>query len=101
LEIPLNQWLQIVVYREFFDFPRYILAKDVESNYWILDSDFDYELDNYDPDFCIFSAGSDLAFAEKTYESQAKDRKLEPLLRVPVKSVQFDPTLRKECFLMA
>lgn len=59
MELPVGQWLQIVAYRDFHDFPRLILARDETGASWLFDCPFDSALDDYRPDFRVLAFGDD------------------------------------------
>jgi len=91
-----NEWHRIVVYRDFHDVPRYLLAANEAGDaFWILDAGFDETVDEYSSVYTIHGAGSTLDAALASFESQAdRSGPLPALGCIPVAHVQFDGTLR-------
>lgn len=91
---------KIVSYRDFYDVPRLMLAKDMKSNYWIFDCAFDANSDDYPSNYTIYFAASELKDAEDAMLLHLKETNL-PLVGVaPVESLEFDPT-KKHAFRLA
>ncbi len=91
-----DQWLRIVKYRDFWDFPHFLLVADPQSNHWIMDAQFDEERDDYAVDFLITNAGSDPAAAALLFERIAAIGMTADAVPLPVSSVRFDDT-RRQC----
>jgi hypothetical protein len=83
-------------YIEFHDVPRLIALKH-RGTWFLLQSAFDNELDDYSKNYSVFA----LPDAVETYLANRSWKFLEelparPLGEIPVNSLRFDPTLRKE-----
>lgn len=100
MKFPTRQWLRIIEYREFFDFPRYFLASD-GYGYWVLDGSFDDAKDEYSDDFFVRFVGTSEDEARELFVQQA----IYPLLSsndsmtIATKHVLFDITNRTACFV--
>lgn len=94
--MPTGVWLEIVSYRSFWDVPRFILAADPSSGFWILDGGFDPAQDEYSDRYRIFFAGTGREQARAAFEAQASGDIREVIGIVPVTSVEFDSTKRQE-----
>jgi hypothetical protein len=97
--LPYNRWLAIETYRDFYDVPHFILARDGVAGYWILDSSFDDERDDYAADYLLMFAGTDDVAARELYEQIAKGGRGEIAGSHPVALTSFDPTRRRELML--
>jgi hypothetical protein len=98
--MPTGVWLTIASYRDFYDLPRLILAADQESRFWILDSDFDDEQDEYSANYNVYFVGHDPEQARAAFELHAKGTK-EVMVRVVHNTqLEFDPTKRKQFLLV-
>lgn len=96
LDIPRDVDLQIVSYRGYWDFPRYLLAQDSEGEFWLLDCRFSDEKDDYEDCFALIHCGRDAAVAAQRYGVQAMtDTPADVVGHVPVKYVRFDETRRR------
>jgi len=82
-------------YREFYDVPRLILLRR-EGSLILLESAFDAETDEYSDSYEVFVlpniSPDELAGSWEGLRSKA----VTFLGRVPVKDIDFDPTLRRE-----
>ncbi|MBL8260844.1 MAG: hypothetical protein JNM58_00365 [Xanthomonadaceae bacterium] len=103
MKIPFGQWLRIVLYWEFFDFPRYLLAQDSEGAFWVIEGSFNDEMDDYPEAFVVLYAGVD----ESEAIDQFKFRGLIPLNTnrsgfpsVPLSHVKFDDSHREQVMLL-
>jgi hypothetical protein len=83
-------------YVDFYDVPRTILLR-FQNKWLLLQSAFDEKLDEYENEYCIYplpdsfepvQSGSPWKFLEEL--------ELNCIARVPVNSVQFDSTKRKQ-----
>jgi len=85
----------IIRYRDFYDVPRLILAVDQASRYWIFDSTFDDELDEYSSYYNVYSVNYDSKDAEKAiaFHSEGIKGAIESV--VPVDSIRFDLSKRR------
>lgn len=97
--MPTGVWLTIVSYRDFYDVPRLMLAADPESRYWILDSSFDDEQDEYSAAYSVYFAGRQLEQANAAFDFHAKGDKREVRGTVPITHLKFDPTKRLQFVL--
>jgi len=100
MNFPSKQWLKIVQYRDFFDFPRFFLASD-GSSYWTLDGSFDDAKDDYADAFVIRFVGTDEIQAKKKFAEQAPNSKIcsHDSIVIATRYFRFDKTKRAECFV--
>lgn len=90
-------WLEIMQYWEFFDFPRYVLARDGDGRYWIFDGAFDDDADEYRPDFTMACVGYDLDEALVKFETRSaipRDADRSGYESVSLRKVKFDKSSR-------
>lgn len=100
---PVNEWLSVVSYRDFYDVPRLLLVCDNASNYWIFDSKFDESADEYPSEYLVFFAGRAADKASREFEECAKsslDLVMRDCERLPVQDVKFDATRKKELMIV-
>lgn len=71
-----------------------MLATDHESKYWILDSSFDDEQDEYSAAYSVYFAGKQLEQANAAFDLHAKGDKGEAVGTVSIAHLEFDPTKR-------
>lgn len=95
-DIPINEWLEILSYRDFYDVPRLVLAQDGKSGFWIFDSSFNDDLDEYVESYEIYFSGFDINLAKKSFEEHARGERGKVVNVVLVSSCQFDLTKRKK-----
>ena len=91
---PTGNHFTIVEYRDFYDIPRRILAKDQGGAFWILDSIFDDEVDDYQDHFTLFFASQELVQAQRLFSEHCEGRFGLPSFDLPVSRLLFDPTKR-------
>ncbi|WP_282296868.1 hypothetical protein [Stenotrophomonas sp. PS02289] len=84
----------IVDYRDFYDVPRRILAKDDAGQYWVFSSFFDEDVDEYQDRFSLYFAGSDLAEAKVAFVKHCEFESGQPLISVSILRFAFDATTR-------
>lgn len=94
--MPTGVWLTIASYRDFYDFPRLILAADQESRFWILDSDFNDEQDEYSANYNVYFVGHDPGQARAAFELHAKGTKGAVAGVLNNTQLEFDPTKRQQ-----
>lgn len=95
MKIPLGTPLAIVAYRDFHDVPRLILATDSDGGFWVLDSHFDDDADEYSPVYKVFFVGDDLCAAKQALESWPNRSTGLGIGAIAVDRVRFDDTRRK------
>ncbi|UZW62452.1 hypothetical protein [Lysobacter enzymogenes] len=91
-------WLDITVYWDFYDFPRYILARDGLGLYWIFEGSFDDEANEYRDHFIMKCVGLHRDEALRQFEGRVAiplgvDRS--GYERVALTEVAFDESRRK------
>ena len=89
----------VVRYREFYDFPRLMLAKDDLAGYWIFDCPFDDSIDDYRGCFSVFYAGDSLASAEEAFSKYALPSDSPAEFEIAVADLEFDPSRRSSFVL--
>lgn len=94
--LPSGEWLTIVSYRDFYDFPRLTLVANRESKFWILDSDFDDEQDEYSDNYKVYFLGNDSSHAMEAFDLHAKGARGGVVGVVPAFQIEFDATRRHE-----
>jgi hypothetical protein len=94
VKIPTEKWVQIVLYRDFFDVPRLVLGRSDDGEFWILDSVFDAEDDDYQDWYGIYSAGSDEGEARANFERHAGGEVRVPGERLLIAAFVFDDSRR-------
>lgn len=94
--MPTGSWLAIASYRDFYDLPRLILATDQESRFWILDSDFDDEQDEYSANYNVYFVGHEPEQARAAFELHANGTKGSAVGVVHNTQLEFDPTKRQK-----
>jgi hypothetical protein len=99
MKIPVNQLLEIVKYRDFYDIPRVILAKSDGPMFWILGSDFDDGADDYKDSYLIFFAGQSIEQADETFQRHCKGVVGQSMGELPVSQLEFDHTRRASFFI--
>lgn len=87
-------WLTIVSYRDFYDIPRLILASDRDQRFWVLDSTFNEDQDEYSTSYSIYFAGNDLDQARAKLECLAQGGSSDASQVLPISSFEFDGTNR-------
>ena len=98
--MPTGSWLAIASYRDFHDFPRFILAADQDSRFWILDGGFDDELDDYSANYDVYFVGHEPEQARVAFELHAKGNKGSVVGVVHNTQLEFDPTRRQKLILL-
>ncbi|MDR6841007.1 hypothetical protein [Pseudoxanthomonas sacheonensis] len=98
--MPTGSWFTIASYWDFHDFPRFILATDQESKFWILDCGFDDELDDYSANYDVYFVGRELEQARAACELHAKGTKGSAVGVVHNTQLEFDPTKRQKFLLV-
>ena len=96
MNIPMCIPLAIVAYRDFHDVPRLILATDQNVKFWILDSPFDDDTDEYSQNYTIFFVGHDLTTSRRALELWSSHPTERSVGTIAVDRVRFDDTRRKE-----
>lgn len=96
MNIPQKVPLTILDYRDFHDFPRLILAGDQDARFWILDSPFDDNTDEYSENYSIFFVGHDLLESQRLLESWPSQPGGLNVGSIAVARVRFDDTRRRE-----
>jgi len=91
----LNWWFDIIEYRIFHDAPRLILVANEVGDLWIMDCQFDDELDEYPDSYDLFFIG------KKDGDTDVLDEYVqqgcgEYVQSVRVKDVEFDESRRKK-----
>jgi hypothetical protein len=87
-----DEWWPIIEYREFYDVPHDIVVR-ASSVVLYLVSEFDFELDDYRPEYTVYQLPETVARSLPKDWSRLSD--LGTLLgTVPVSHVAFDPTTR-------
>lgn len=94
--MPTGVWLTIASYRDFYDLPRLILAADQESRFWILDSDFDDERDEYSANYNVYFVGNEPGQARAAFELHAMGTKGTVAGVLHNTQLEFDPTKRQK-----
>lgn len=92
--IPHHHHFTIIEYRDFFDVPRCILAKDERGTYWLLKSPFDDVTDEYSENYSLFEAGQEEAYARTAYYRHCSGDLRDATVVLPVASLEFDATKR-------
>lgn len=98
--MPTDSWFVIASYRDFHDFPRFILATDQESRFWILDCGFDDELDDYSANYGVYFVGHEPEQARAAFELHAMGTKGSAVGVVHNTQLEFDPTRRQKFLLV-
>jgi len=93
MNFPFGQPLNIIAYRDFYDVPRLILARDHLEGNWILDCPFDDKTDEYSQQYFVFFMGTDQCTSKEAYESWATCQR-ESVGSISVGRVSFDQTRR-------
>lgn len=91
-------WLDIVEYRDFHDFPRYLLVADPRQALWILDCPFDDRRDDYSNLYRVFGPAGPLETAREAFDQHARDgenSQMQALASIPVSCFEFDDTKRR------
>ncbi|WP_313460001.1 hypothetical protein [Stenotrophomonas sp.] len=91
---PTGSLLKIVEYRDFYDVPRRILALDQGGAFWIFDSVFNDEIDDYEDHFTLYLAGQEPDQAKALFAQHCEGSYGQALLDLPVTEVLFDATKR-------
>jgi hypothetical protein len=101
MTVPMDEWLTIVSYRDFYDIPRLILAVDKAEKYWIFDSKFDNDIDDYSLEYVVHFAGQKLQEAQSVFKRCADVARIsdDDATSVPVQLVEFDQTRRRQLLL--
>lgn len=86
--------MRIVSYRDFYDVPRCILAKDDGGEFWILDCVFVDEVDDYSSHYAMYSVGRDEQGASEAMHEHLAGRTGTVRCRIEVSRLNFDPTKR-------
>jgi hypothetical protein len=96
MNIPHDVDLLIVSCRGYWDFPRYLLARDPDGEFWLLDCRFSDEKDEYEDYFAVIHCGSDAAVAAQRFSVEAmSDTPTDVVGHVLVKHVRFDETHKR------
>jgi hypothetical protein len=107
MKIPSKEWLAIVEYRDFYDVPRLILASSSSTSFWIFDSGFEDDNDEYSSEYLVCFAGHEIGEAKRKFKQYAEDAnsrecvdlRASALMRLPVSGVRFDPSKRKKLLI--
>ena len=86
--------MRIVAYRDFYDVPRCILAKDQGGEFWILDCAFVDEVDDYSTHYRLYPVGRDEQFAAEAMREHLAGRTGTVQCEVEVARLNFDSTKR-------
>jgi hypothetical protein len=97
--MPTGVWITIASYRDFHDFPRLFLAVDQESSFWILDSEFDDERDEYSAGYNVYFVGHEPSQARAAFELHAKGAKGVVAGVLLNTQLEFDSTKRRQFFV--
>lgn len=96
MDIPRDVELTIVGYRGYWDIPRYVLARDPDGEFWLLDCRFSDEKDEYEDYFEVIHCGSDATVAAQRFSVEAMtDTPTDVVGHVLVNYVRFDETRRR------
>ncbi|ROU07027.1 hypothetical protein D9T17_10965 [Lysobacter enzymogenes] len=90
--------MDITAYWDFYDFPRYILARDEQGLYWIFEGGFDDEVDEYRDHFIMKCVGRDRDEALRQFEGRIAiplDVDRSRYERVALTEIAFDESRRK------
>ena len=90
----MNDRADILVYRDFYDFPRMFIAAQ-DSNLFLFDGSFVDELDDYPNAFEVYRLPPLQPDELSGSWAGLTNRATERLGSVPVEFVNFDPTRRK------
>ncbi|MFQ6310214.1 hypothetical protein [Lysobacter capsici] len=93
MKMPAATWLPIVVYADFCDVPRWVLAGDQEDGFWLLDSRFDDDADEYPSFFRVKFVGNEPGVARAVFDTGAIGDVAAAEV-IAVDELQFDPTVR-------
>lgn len=93
MNIPRDVDLAIVGHRAYWDFPRYLLARDPDGEFWLLDCRFCDEKDEYEDHFEVIHCGNDAAVAARRFSAEGTTGTPTGVAgRVLVRYVRFDET---------
>lgn len=96
MKIPRGILLKVVAYREFYDVPRLILASEQGAGFWIFDSPFDDEADEYSQTYSVFFVGHDLLESKRLLETWSNHPRGPAVGSIELDRVRFDGTRRAE-----
>jgi|GEM_PF-1570367 len=97
-------WLDIAIYWDFYDFPRYILARDAHGEHWIFDGAFDDATDEYSDHFIMACVGGDAQEALRQFEQRIaipRDADRSRYEAVALEKISFDPSRRQRMHIAA
>lgn len=100
MKIPVGTLLQIVAYRGFHDVPRVVLAMGEGPAFWILDSPFDDQMDEYRSDYAVCYAGRDAAAAAMAFERHGSGDAGDCVEMLALSRFEFDPGRRSTFRIM-
>jgi hypothetical protein len=101
VDIPRDVTLQIVSYRGYWDFPRHLLVRDPDGQFWLLDCRFCEDKDDFDDHFEVVPCGRDPVAAARHFSADITlDAPAGSIGRVPVRYLRFDETLRRSVSLL-
>jgi hypothetical protein len=84
-----------IQYRDFWDVPR-VFVTSYQGRHYLFDCPFNDELDEYPDHYEVFLTNSLPAEVLNGSWMNIRDQAIHHLGQVPVKSVQFDETMREE-----
>lgn len=93
MKMPVATWLSIVVYADFCDVPRWALAGNNDAGFWLLDSQFDDDADEYPPFFRAKFVGTELEAARAVFDTGTIGDVAAAEV-IALDEIQFDPTVR-------
>lgn len=96
MNIIIGEWLEIIKYRDFYDIPRLILARDSKGELFIFDSEFDELIDEYCNRYSIYPCGTDEMAAIDIFSNHATGEKGRKTCEVIISRIEFDPTTRRK-----
>ena len=90
-----SDWIDIVNYRDFYDFPRMFLVV-VGGRTFLFDCAFDDESDEYPAEYALYELSNVQVGALPHDWRELTRRDATCKGRIPIHSVVFDPTKRKQ-----
>ncbi|MBT2745193.1 MULTISPECIES: hypothetical protein [unclassified Lysobacter] len=94
MPIPAATWLPILSYADFWDVPRWLLAGGRDHGFWLLESRFDDDADEYSPFFRVKFVGNEPGAARAAFDAGSIAGEAAADELIAVRDIQFDPTVR-------
>lgn len=72
------------------------MVTDQESQYWIFDSSFDDDRDEYSMAYSVYFVGNQSEQASTAFDLHAKGKKGNEIGSLPIAAIEFDLTKRRQ-----